>query len=96
LILSELDTESGQNDQKGFIQLFSGSYQGIRNPKAHSLNHDLTEMKAAQYLIHASLLARRVSEAQQVKADIPAKPAKFAQMISMFSSARARPNCVIP
>lgn len=76
LVLSELNTESGQNDQKGFIQLFSGSYQGIRNPKAHSLNHDLTETKAAQYLVHASLLARRVSEAQQVKTDAVPKPAR--------------------
>lgn len=76
LVLSEIDTDSGQNDQKGFIQLFSGSYQGIRNPKAHSLNHDLTETKAAQYLVHASLLARRVSEAQEVKTDILPKPAK--------------------
>jgi uncharacterized protein (TIGR02391 family) len=75
LILSDLDTESGQNDQKGFIQLFSGSYQGIRNPKAHSLNHDLTEIKASQYLVHASLLARRVSEAQVVKTEAhTAKP----------------------
>ena len=75
LILSDLHTESGQNDQKGFIQLFSGSYQGIRNPKAHSLNHDLTEIKASQYLVHASLLARRVSEAQAVKTEAhTAKP----------------------
>lgn len=76
LVLSEIDSDSGQNDQKGFIQLFSGSYQGIRNPKAHSLNHDLTETKAAQYLVHASLLARRVSEAQRVKTDAAPKPAK--------------------
>lgn len=76
LVLSELDTDSGQNDQKGFIQLFSGSYQGIRNPKAHSLNHDLTEMKAAQYLVHASLLAWRVSEAHQVKTDAVARPTR--------------------
>jgi len=69
LVLSELGTESGQNDQKGFIQLFNGSYQGIRNPKAHSLNHDLTETKASQYLVHASLLARRVSEAQIIKTE---------------------------
>jgi uncharacterized protein (TIGR02391 family) len=67
LILSELDTESGQNDQKGFMQIFSGTYQGIRNPKAHSLTHDLTEQKAAQYLVFASLLARRVEEATASK-----------------------------
>lgn len=67
LILSELATESGENDQKGFMQIFKGAYQGIRNPKAHSLEHDLTEHKAAQYLVFASLLARRVDEAKQVK-----------------------------
>lgn len=63
LILSELDTESGQNDQKGFMQIYKGAYQGIRNPNAHSLTHDLTEVKAAQYLVFASLLAGRVEEA---------------------------------
>ena len=55
--------ESGQNDQKGFMQIYKGAYQGIRNPKAHSLTHDLTEVKAAQYLVFASLLARRIEEA---------------------------------
>ncbi len=67
LILSDLKSESGQNDQKGFMQIFNGAYQGIRNPKAHSLDHDLTEQKAAQYLVFASLLARRVEEATGVK-----------------------------
>jgi len=64
LIFSELDTESGKNDQKGFIQILQGAYLGIRNPKAHSLVSDLDQSKAAQYLVFASLLARRVSEAK--------------------------------
>lgn len=64
LILSELETDSGQNDQKGFMQIFKGAYQGIRNPKAHTLNHDLNELKAAQYLVLASLLARRIDESK--------------------------------
>lgn len=63
LILSELETESGRNDQTGFLDIFKGAYTGIRNPKAHSLSHDLTDITAAQYLIFASLLARRVEEA---------------------------------
>lgn len=67
LVLSDLNTDSGQNDQKGFMQIFKGAYQGIRNPKAHSLTHDLTELKAAQYLVFASLLARRVEEAIHLK-----------------------------
>jgi uncharacterized protein (TIGR02391 family) len=66
LILSELNTESGQSDQKGFMQIFNGAYKGIRNPKAHSLFHDLTEIEAAQYLVFASLLARRVEEAEVI------------------------------
>lgn len=67
LILSEIDSESGQNDQKGFMQIFKRAYQGILNPKAHSLTHDLTPIKAAQYLVFASLLARRVEEAKIVQ-----------------------------
>ena len=65
LILSEIETESGRNDQAGFLQIYQGAYIGIRNPKAHSLQHDLTEEKAAQYLVFASLLARRVAEAHE-------------------------------
>lgn len=63
LVLSELKTDSGKNDQKGFMQIYKGAYQGIRNPKAHSLTHDLTEKRAAEYLVFASLLARRIEEA---------------------------------
>lgn len=69
LVLSELTTESGRNDQVGFMQILQGAYRGIRNPKAHSLGHDLTPEKAAQYLIFASLLARRVAQAQQMRKD---------------------------
>ncbi len=63
LVLSNLNTESGQNDQKGFIQILKGVYQGVRNPKAHSLINTLTDIKAAQYLVFLSLLARRIEEA---------------------------------
>ena len=66
-MLREVESESGQNDQKGFLKIFLGAFQGIRNPKAHSLDHDLTEQKAAQYLVFASLLARRVEEAERIE-----------------------------
>lgn len=62
LIFSEIDTETGRNDQKGFLQIYEGIYTGVRNVKAHSLTHDLNEQKAAQYLVALSLLARRVEE----------------------------------
>lgn len=66
LVISTLKTESGRNEQKGYLQILQGVYSGIRNPKAHSLSTDLNEMKAAQYLILASLLARRIDEASVV------------------------------
>lgn len=70
LVLSELNAESGRNDQKGFMQIYKGSFQGIRNPKAHSLTNDLTKLKAAQYLVFASLLARRIDEAAVIKTEL--------------------------
>ncbi|QDW65816.1 TIGR02391 family protein [Luteimonas granuli] len=66
LIFSELQSESGQNDQKGFMEMIGGAYTGIRNPKAHSLIHDLDMTKAAQYLVAISLFVRRVAEANEV------------------------------
>ncbi|MCX7184017.1 MAG: TIGR02391 family protein [Nitrosospira sp.] len=67
LVLSAIDTESGRNDQVGFMQIISGAFTGIRNPKAHSLQHDLTPQKVAQYLVFASLLARRLTEASNAQ-----------------------------
>ncbi len=64
LVFSNLDTEFGKNDQKGFIQILQGAYLGIRNPRAHSLSTDLDQFKAAQYLVFASFLARRIDEAK--------------------------------
>jgi len=67
LVLSEIDTESGKSDQKGFMQIFKGTYQGIRNPKAHKLENDLTPLKAAQYMVFASMLIRRVEDAKLIE-----------------------------
>lgn len=67
LIFSSLKNESGRNEQKGFIQILQGAYQGVRNPKAHSLESDLNEFKTVQYLVFASLLARRIVEAYKPK-----------------------------
>ncbi|HSC41945.1 MAG TPA: TIGR02391 family protein [Candidatus Binatia bacterium] len=66
LILSTLDSESGKSDQLGFMQIISGAFVGIRNPKAHSLEHDLDVQKTVHYLVLASLLAHRVAEAKKV------------------------------
>lgn len=65
LVFSTLDNESGKNDQKGFIQILQGVYQGVRNPKAHTLTIKPSQMVAAQYLVFSSLLCRRVEEAKK-------------------------------
>lgn len=67
LVFSEIETESGKNDQVGFLEILKGVYRGVRNPKAHSLLHDLDHTKAGQYLVMLSLLMRRVTEANVVE-----------------------------
>lgn len=67
LIFSEVESESGRNDQVGFMKIYEGVYTGVRNVKAHSLTHDLDECKAGQYLVMLSLLARRVEECNERK-----------------------------
>lgn len=67
LVFSNLDTDSGRNDQKGFLQILQGAYIGIRNPKAHTLHTDLDRLKAAQHLVFASFMARRIDEAKSIK-----------------------------
>ena len=67
ITMASLSTESGKNIQKGFIEMLKGAYLGVRNPKAHSLATDLNEVSAAQYLVFASLLARKVESANKVE-----------------------------
>jgi|SRR5579872_808432 len=65
LVLADMTTEDGKNEQSGFHKMFLGAYEGIRNPKAHSLLTDLDDVGASQYLVFASLLARRAEQAKK-------------------------------
>jgi uncharacterized protein (TIGR02391 family) len=67
LIFSDLETESGRNEQKGFIQILQGAYLGVRNPKAHTLQSNADQTSCAQYLVFASLLCRRIEECKTAK-----------------------------
>ncbi len=64
LIVSTMQTESGRSEQIGFMNLLVGAYSSIRNPKAHSLDVNPSKLEAAQNLIFASLLARRIEESK--------------------------------
>lgn len=57
--LGDLNTESGKNVQKGYLQLFCGAFIGIRNPKAHE-NISITKNNAIHLLFLASLLMEKL------------------------------------
>ncbi len=62
IILDDLETETGRNIQKGYMQIFGGSMTGIRNPKAHE-NITIEESRAIHFIFLASLLMYKLDEA---------------------------------
>ena len=62
IIVDNLDTETGRNIQKGYMQIFAGSMTGIRNPKAHD-NVIMEEARAIHFIFLASLLMYKLDEA---------------------------------
>ena len=62
--LSNHLTETGRNIQEGYMHLFAGSMQGIRNPKAHE-NIEIEKKRAVHFLYLASLLMYRIDESDQ-------------------------------
>ena len=68
LVVGDLSTQTGQDQQKGLIQLLQGVYLAIRNPKAHSLVPDQDERACWQQLVLASFLVRQLRQATLVSA----------------------------
>ena len=60
--LNSLQTQSDKDEQEGFMFLFMGAMEGIRNPKAHENIIQEDPYKTLEYLALASLLMRRVEE----------------------------------
>lgn len=54
-------TETEKNIQEGYMHIFAGSIQGIRNPKAHE-NIKIDETRAVHFLYLASLLMFKIDE----------------------------------
>lgn len=55
IIFSDLNTDTGKNIQKGYMQMFAGAISALRNPKAHA-NIAIDEDEAKKRLIYASVL----------------------------------------
>ena len=62
VVLGDLSTQSGRDEQVGYMQLFAGAMRGIRNPKAHA-NIEIDAVRATHHLFIASLLMSKLDEA---------------------------------
>jgi uncharacterized protein (TIGR02391 family) len=56
--LNSLQSQSEKDEQEGFMHLFMGSMQGIRNPKGHECVSKIDPARALEYLALASLLLK--------------------------------------
>lgn len=64
LRLNDLNSLTDRDEQEGFRFIFMGAMQRIRNPKAHDEVVQEDEDRAYDYLALASLLMRRLDDAQ--------------------------------
>lgn len=62
LKFEDINTENGQNVQIGYMQMFAGAIQGLRNPKAHD-NLYITKESAMKQIVVASFLMDKIDEA---------------------------------
>lgn len=58
---------SEQDEQLGYMEIFSGVMTGIRNPRAHDSDWEDTEERALQLLIFANHLIGKVKNATKQK-----------------------------
>ena len=63
--LSSEKTQSANDIQKGYMQIYSGVMTGIRNPKAHD-NEIITKEDALRKLIMISLLMLKIDESSDI------------------------------
>lgn len=57
------ETQSENDEQKGYLQIFAGSMTGIRNPRAHESDWEDNEERAIELLTLANHLVIRVRNA---------------------------------
>ncbi|MBI5198696.1 MAG: TIGR02391 family protein, partial [Nitrospirae bacterium] len=62
LRLNELKTVTDLDQQEGYMHLFAGAIQGIRNPKAHDEIVQNNPFTTVKFLCFANMLAQKVDE----------------------------------
>jgi uncharacterized protein (TIGR02391 family) len=65
--LNALRNESDRDEQEGFMFLFMGAMVGVRNPRAHEIVEEKDAYSTMEYLMLASMLAKRVDESTKLK-----------------------------
>ncbi|MET4233751.1 uncharacterized protein (TIGR02391 family) [Bradyrhizobium sp. LA6.10] len=65
LAFNDLRNDSDEDEQKGFMMMFSGAVAGLRNPRAHRLVQDDPE-RALEFIAFISLLAKLVDGAKRL------------------------------
>jgi len=63
LKFNHLQDQSDKDEQKGFMQMFSGAVSGLRNPRAHGFIKDDPE-RALEFIAFVSLLAKLLDGAE--------------------------------
>jgi uncharacterized protein (TIGR02391 family) len=63
--LSDINTETGKNIQKGYMQMFAGGMSALRNPKAHE-NIPLDKDEAKRRLLFASMFMYKLDEGVEI------------------------------
>lgn len=61
IILGDINTETGKNIQKGYMQMFAGAMSALRNPRAHAII-EIEEDDAKRRLVYASMLMYKLDE----------------------------------
>jgi uncharacterized protein (TIGR02391 family) len=64
LRLNDLKDKSDEDEQRGFMMLFSGAIVALRNPRAHKLIEDEAE-RALEFIAFVSLLAKLADGAKR-------------------------------
>lgn len=67
LKLNALKTESQQNQQLGYMEIFAGCMTGIRNPRAHEHRYLDEQNVALELLAFANHLLRMVNNAKKTR-----------------------------
>ncbi len=62
LKFSDITSQSGRDEQEGFMHIFAGVMQGVRNPKGHDIIDLRDSSRALEYMSIVSLLFRKLEE----------------------------------